>query len=395
MFCIRELEYSPYKLFFGCTALADMLYYTQTKPRIKEDNLSMIPKYQTIALSLRQEIEDGLYSGKHLLPTEQMLCQRFQISRQTVRRALSVLEDEGLITRRQGSGSRLRERAEPEAQLNGTVAVITTYINDYIFPGLLQGIETVLTANSSAPLLFATQNQISTERKILQTLLTIKDLNGVLVEGSKTALPNPNLDFYQKLIERGVRLVFFNGIYPELADTPSVLSDDYGGGRQLVEYLHRKGHRNIAGIFKSDDMQGTRRYGGYAAALRSLGLPLEDERIFWYNTRNRGDFLSERVIDSVLDHLADCTAIVCYNDEIAIRVVSQLQKRGVRMPEEMAVVSFDDSQYSELAPVRITSLSHGSQNLGELSAKLMLRLLRGGECRSEIVPWQLVEKESS
>ena len=73
----------------------------------------MAPKYQSIADSLRQEIETGVYSSKQLLPTEHLLCQRFQISRQTVRRALSVLEDEGLITRRQGSGSHLRERAEP------------------------------------------------------------------------------------------------------------------------------------------------------------------------------------------------------------------------------------------------------------------------------------------
>ena len=59
------------------------------------------------------------------------------------------------------------------------------------------------------------------------------------------------------------------------------------------------------------------------------------------------------------------------------------------------MVSFDNSQYSELAPVRITSLSHGGQNLGELAADLMLRQLRGETCRSVVVPWVLAEKESS
>lgn len=354
----------------------------------------MAPKYQSIADSLRSEIETGLYSSKQLLPTEQLLCQRFQISRQTVRRALSVLEEEGLIVRRQGSGSHLREHTEPESLLNCTVAVVTTYISDYIFPGILQGMETVLTSNSSAPLLFATQNLVSTERKILQTLLTMESLDGVLVEGSKTALPNPNLDLYQKLINRGIRLVFINGTYPELSDIPSVLADNHGGGRMLVEYLHRKGHQNIAGIFKNDDMQGTLRYAGYTEALRDLGLPLEDGQIYWYNTEMRKSFFSESFVDSVLDGFAGCSAIVCYNDEVAIRIVSQLKKRGVRIPEEMAVVSFDNSQYSELAPVRITSLSHGSENLGELSARLMLHLLRGEECSSRVVPWQLVEKES-
>lgn len=354
----------------------------------------MAPKYQSIADSLRQEIENGQYSTQQLLPTEQLLCQRFQISRQTVRRALSLLENEGLITRRQGSGSRLRERKEPEAQLNCAIAVVTTYISDYIFPSILRGMETVLAANSSAPLLFATQNQLSVERKILQTLLTMKELDGVLVEGTKTALPNPNLDLYQKLIDRGVRLVFINGIYPELSHIPSVLADNYGGGRLLTEHLHRHGHHNIAGIFKVDDMQGMLRYAGYAEALRDLGLPFEDEHVRWYNTEQRRAFLSEAFVDSVLEGFQGCSAVVCYNDEVAIRVVSRLQKRGIRVPEDMAVVSFDNSQYSDLAPVHLTSLSHGSRNLGELAANLMLRLLRGEECRSETVPWQLVERES-
>lgn len=354
----------------------------------------MAPKYSSIADSLRQEMENGRYSGSRLLPTEQQLCERFETSRQTVRRALLVLEKEGLITRRQGSGSHLREQEKPQAPAGCTVAVVTTYISDYIFPGILRGVETVLSANGSAPLLFATQNQVATERRILQTLLTMKELDGVLVEGTKTVLPNPNLDLYEKLTARGIRIVFINGIYPELAGTPSVLADNCGGGRMLVEYLHAKGHRNIAGIFKNDDMQGTLRYAGFAQALRDLGLPMEDERLFWYDTQARTSFLDDAFVDSVLERFAGCSAVVCYNDEVAVRVVSALKRRGVRIPQEMAVVSFDNSTYSELAPVRITSLSHGAQNLGELSAGLMLRLLAGEACESVVVPWQLEEKES-
>lgn len=354
----------------------------------------MPPKYQSVADALRREIAGGMYDDKQLLPTERLLCRRFQISRQTVRKALSVLEYEGLITRRQGSGSHLQSHMEPQDAIKCTVAVVTTYISDYIFPSLLRGMETVLAANGSAPLLFATQNQISTERKVLQALLAMQTLDGVLVEGTKTLLPNPNLDLYQELIDRGIRLVFINGVYPELSSLPSVLADNRGGGRQLTEYLYQKGHRRIAGIFKSDDMQGAQRYSGYAEALRNLGLPFNDEKIYWYNTEAKKLFFSDSFLDSILDGFTDCTAIVCYNDEVAIRVVTRLKNRGVRVPEEMAVVSFDNSQYSELAPVHLTSLSHGTRNLGELAADLMLRLLRGEECRSEVVPWQLVERES-
>ena len=146
---------------------------------LEEEYDPMAPKYCFVADTLRLEIANGQYSDSQMLPTEQQLCQRFQSSRQTVRRALSVLEEEKLITRRQGSGSRLRESSREEALSDRSIVVMSTYISDYIFPRLLQGMEGVLTAHGSAPLLYATQNQVATERKILQTLLIRKDLDGI------------------------------------------------------------------------------------------------------------------------------------------------------------------------------------------------------------------------
>ena len=161
-----------------------------------------------------------------------------------------------------------------------------------------------------------------------------------------------------------------------------------------VEYLHKKGHQHIGGIFKSDDRQGTFRYAGFVQALRDLSLPMEDSQLFWYNTESRKSFHSDAFVDAVLESLRGCSALVCYNDEIALRVVTRLRRKGVAVPGEVAVVSFDNSQYSELAPVRITSLSHGEQNLGELAATLLLRTLQEEQCQSQVVPWVLVEKES-
>ena len=155
----------------------------------------MNPKYQVLAETLRT----GILSGKYqkLLPTEQTLCGQFQVSRQTVRQALSVLEAERLIERRQGSGSFIREKQEAAPLPRRSIAVVTTYISDYIFPSILREIEAVCSENNSAPLLFATQNQFDNERKILLTLLGMEQLDGVLVEGTKTGLPNPNIRLYQ------------------------------------------------------------------------------------------------------------------------------------------------------------------------------------------------------
>lgn len=361
----------------------------------KGDNI-MAHKYQQVAEVLRGDILDGVYQKRMLLPTEQLLCQQFGVSRQTVRQALSLLAAEGLIERRQGSGSHILQPRETVTVPRRTVAVVTTYISNYIFPSILREIETVLSANNGAPTLYATQNQVSSERRILLSLLDGELPDGILVEGTKTGLPNPNMDLYRQLISRGVPMVFMHGIYPELSDCLSVLDDNYGGSRQLVEYLYGKGHRAISGIFKNDDLQGLQRYAGYANALRDLGLPLEDQHVFWYNTESKEYLLSDDAFwDQAADVLHNCTALVCYNDEIASRLVSLLLKKGFRIPDDVAVVSFDNSPYSELSVIPITSLSHGTYNVGRMAAELLVRLFNGERGASQLAPWTLVVRKSS
>ena len=96
--------------------------------------------------------------------------------------------------------------------------------------------------------------------------------------------------------------------------------------------------------------------------------------------------------DSVLEEV---DAFLCYNDEIAYFFEQQIQRRGLRIPEYVVLVSFDNSNYSKLAPVPVTSLSHGGENTGRTAAQMMLKLLGGEYCQSVQVPWELVERESS
>lgn len=357
----------------------------------------MALKYKEIAQALRQQIGTGQYPPGSLLPTEQQLCTRYTASRQTIRAALQCLVDEGLIQRRQGSGSRVRSHRELPAPPQRNIAIITTNITDYIFPTVLREAEAVLSANSCATLLYATSNQVAQERRILQDLLAKKNIDGLLVEGTKTALHNPNLDLYRKFQARGIPFVFFHGGYRDLEGAVAILDDNYNGGRMLVEYLAQKGHRRIAGLFKNDDIQGHQRYAGFIDAMRDLQLPLEDQNIFWYSTEYK-DLLSGHGAlwsNAIAPVLKDCTAVVCYNDQMANNLVEFLLSQNVRIPEDMAVVSFDNSFYSTLSSRRITSLSHGEHNVGRTAAQALIRLLDGEQVVSQSVPWVLVEKESS
>ena len=211
-------------------------------------------KYLQLAAQLQAEITRGSFLDK--LPTEMELVSTYQVSRQTVRRALDHLVELGLIEKRQGSGSRIRQRVrEPGSD---RIAIVTSYVNDYIFPTVLQDIQSVLTASGYSTLIFATQNRVTNERAILQNLLH-QPVGGLIIEGSKTALPNPNLDLYEKLDRAGIPVVFLHGSYRALPNALCVSDDNYGGGYLLARHLISRGHTKIAGIFKSDDIQGHQR----------------------------------------------------------------------------------------------------------------------------------------
>ena len=356
----------------------------------------MQPKYQAIASELKIHIQAGKYKNVNMLPTEYFLMDEYQVSRQTIRQALAILEKEGYIEKRRGSGSHIRRSAAPETVPHRhTIAVVTTYISNYIFPSILREVENVLSQNNCMTLLFATQNQVSIERKVLQSLLEAR-IDGIITEGTKTAFPNPNLYLYRKLLEKKIPIVFINGSYPQLQDAVSVLDDNEGGGQMLVEYLAAKGHKKIGGIFKSDDIQGHGRYAGYAKGLQKCGLTLDDSLTLWYNTELRSIFLSDAVIMPVLQRWKEegCTALVCYNDEMACQLLPLLSKCGISVPQDISVVSFDNSHLCKIGSPSITSLAHPGPNVGSVASEKLLTLMNGGIASSESLPWEIRERAS-
>jgi GntR family transcriptional regulator of arabinose operon len=350
-------------------------------------------KYLEVAAELQAEISKGFY--EEMLPTEQELTARYQISRQTVRKALKCLVDRGLIEKKQGSGSRIKA-----SRLSGSdsVAVIIPQINDYIFPTVLQDIQVILSKRNYSTLLFAHQNKASLERSILQKLLQ-QPIAGIIIATAKSGFATPNADLYEKLRLAQIPVIFLYSSYPQMENFPCVKQDNYGGGYMLTRHLIMYGHTKIAGFFPCDLQQGQERYLGYTIAMRDAGLSLPDDSTIWYTSEENSyvvDFGHPELIDHFIDYyMKDSTAVVCYNDMIADQVVRRLLLRGLRVPEDVAVVSFDNSDFSNLCPVSITSLEPQKKHLGSLAAELLFQKLDGLPCESISVPWKLIRKESS
>ena len=208
---------------------------------------------------------------------------------------------------------------------------------------------------------------------------------------------SPNLDLLARLEALRVPLVWLYAALPVPEGAPCLRDDDAGGARTLTRYLLDKGHRHIAAVLKSDDQRGHGRYEGYLAALLQAGADVREDSVFWFDTAQRDALNAGRdewMYAFIRRRLPGCSAVVCYSDEIAYPLIHCLRAEGLRVPEDVAVVSFDNSHYCTAGPVSITSLAHERHELGSLAAGMLLDRIRARHVDDALLPWTLRERES-
>lgn len=350
------------------------------------------PKYAFLVNWIKQQIlENELKAGEKFY-SEIELAQRFQMSRQTVRQAVGLLEQSGFLERRRGSGTYVSyggtsSKREPTK----TIGVITTYLDSYIFPSIIRGIDHVLSDKGYTMQLSFTHNKVENESSALRLMMQ-KNVDGLIVEPTKSGLYNPNRALYNEISKQNKPLVFFNSYYPDM-DYPRVCMDDHAAGYLAARCLIDAGHTRIAGIFQSDDSQGHRRYSGYVDALTSAGLEIQSANILWFTTEDiqyiSSDFgRFERCLEN-------CTGVVCYNDQIAYNLVSELRARSVRIPDDMSVIGVDNAELATMCEVPLTTLNHPKEKLGEIVAQNIISLIENPEYDASVIFEPVLVERSS
>ena len=333
-------------------------------------------KYEQIVAWVQGEIESGRFSRGARLPSENEMMERFGVSRQTVRRAMEELTGKGIVEGRRGSGTFVTVNTRRYTGKEIRIAVMLTYVDTYIFPAMIQGMESVLSQEGCTLQISVTNNAVEKERMLLKEFIRTQSVDGVIAETVKSALPNPNLELYKELEHVGIPVLFVNSFYQEL-DIPHVSMGDRRAGYLAARHLIECGHTRIGGIFKSDDGQGHLRYAGYTQALMESDIKVRGDQIIWIDTEELREMQEEGT--RFLKRLKDCTACVCYNDDTAYKLVGMFQKAGRRVPDQMSIVGIDNSALSKLCSVPLTSVNNPVESLGRTAADKMV----GALCRRE------------
>ena len=326
-------------------------------------------KSETVYLWVRAYIEENRFSSNSKIPSENALCRRLSVSRETVRRALDRLVEEGLLRRVRGSGTYINKEAALSRELGGSgdrikIGLILQGQDGNANSSLMEGIRSILPPDQVDLRAFLTDNKFANERRCLNAVMD--------------SLLNPNLDCYQRIYQKRIPVIFYNNYYKSLK-CPRVVVNDPRCAEELIGLLIQEGHRNIAGIFVSDNYQSIEKFQGMAAALQKNGVEYQDDYVKWCVSDEAHDARFTRSIDHFLKRLPQCTAVVCCNYMIYQLVRQVLEKQGKRVPQDCSLVCFDYSN-DDWEEQGVTCSVHQGYRIGQEVASRLMRMIRNKDC---------------
>lgn len=330
-------------------------------------------KFRTLAKQLRQEIANGVWEPGARLPTEKEFSVRRGLSLTTVRRALEELSGEGLIIRRQGSGSYVSAELPKRATATRTVGVLVPTTAQY-YGSVLAGVEDVL-SQASARLVLASSRYSAAEEE--------RDIASLLSSGVDGLLLVPDLLFCSDPREKIDRL--FNLPVPvvmlERRDFETRVSDrsEYvrteheGGAYDAVAHLHALGHERIALVCRNPNPTGVWVQRGFEHAIADMSLPKLPIATAPMNQ------WSLEMATVVLGDLRKegATAALVFGDREAAWFQAAARRANLSIPGDLAMVSYDD-EGAEFAEIPLTAVSPPKRRLGRLAAEILLHRLKPG-----------------
>lgn len=352
-----------------------------------------VVKYLYIANELKKKIKDGEYKYGETIPSENELTQVYDVSRHTIREAISLLATDKFVRKEKGSGTYVsfnENDVEPSGRRPLNVGVITTYMSDYIFPSIIRGIERELNKENIGLLISSTHNNYEDEENALKKMMN-NNVDGLIIEPTKSSSFNPNINLYLELNAKGIPFIMINSRYSEF-ESNYVGVDDENSGFIATEYLIEHGHRNILAIMKTDDKQGNDRLKGFVKAHAQHKLSFKNESILTYVTEEKGSIV-ERFDEVNFDNF---TAVLCYNDEVASQLSIYLREKNYNVPRDLSLVSHDNSILSCHSVPPITSVDHPKEELGIQAAKWIASAVKGEEPKltQKLFEMNIVEKGS-
>lgn len=258
------------------------------------------------------------------------------------------------------------------------IGVIVPEFTHYYFMSVLTGIEETAASRGYRIMVALSGEQYEREARICDNFLRYK-VCGVIVSQAKDTR---NYDHYQRLLDAGIPLVFYDRICTGV-NASRVVVDDYMGAYNAVSYLIESGCRRIA--FYGSPMQleiSKNRFNGYKDALLKHGLKVDEEIIRVCDNRADAETLTPEIL--AMEQRPD--GFFAVNDDTAIGILYTAKRAGLRVPEDISICGFTNGQRAVACDPMLTTVEQRGHRVGEEAASILMDKVEG------LSPIEKVEK---
>jgi len=332
-----------------------------------------MPKHRLIFDALHEQITAGKFTDGRRLPSEMELAQRYKVSRPTAARALRDLTQMGLLERRAGSGTYLR--SQPTVAARGESMSLGLLVPGLGNTEILDPICNEITRAAQAKHYSVLWGDAASTGPSAEQAMAVcqqcidRQVNGVFFAPLET-IPDRekvNRQIVQKLADAGIAVVLLDRDvldFPRRSTFDLVGIDNFQAAYTLADYLAAAGRKNFRFVAKQGYPSTTDlRMAGCREAVFRRGLKVDAD---WAQF---GDPSDATFVRGLLDPMPD--VIVCANDLTAALLIQTLTNLGVRIPQDISVVGFDDVRYATLLSVPLTTIRQPCVRIGQAAVQAM------------------------
>ena len=333
-------------------------------------------KFQYLYDDLRTKIENHIFMPEDKLPSETQLIEQYGISRYMVRQVLEKLEEEKLIDRYQGKGCFVRSSsytlsAPPSSK---QILLVASRAENFYFLKSINGIEQALQSTDYSLTIKLSNYSPEVEADLLKEAFH-SNYAGILLFPSDSSYIYTNQFLYRYIEANRIPCITLGNVIP-FVNIPSVVTDDYKGGKLAAEHLIARGHTSFVCLMNREEYSGCMRYAGFIDGINCAGLSPSSCTVFWFTHQNKDSIFLDPENQKLLELARNTSSFFCFNDASAVNLYRLLTASGFRIPDNISIIGYDDSYLCETLPVQLTSLHQDPHLTGYTAAKNLLQLIK-------------------
>jgi len=330
---------------------------------------------------LYQELENRILSGfwADKLPSQSQLTAEFQVSHNTIKKVIDQLKNSGLVAGHQGKGVYVVERNSSPAVLVGIWMRHLGVLSVPFYSRVTESIRQDLPEYHAEVEFFTDFESINMQRYC-----------GLILYGQcpdNVDMENLAANFHGRIVQVN------HNFAPQL---PAVYSNNLYCGYMAIEHLYKNGHRNIAVLTRDTNLgnnifcyrwQGAEKFAAEHPDVKLLKTEIDPSMLQAIPCQ-----ASEIAVKKLLDTTENITAVFAFNDVIALGVLSALQQRHLKVPDDISIISVDARDFSQFTNPPLTTFNENAEKIAKTTVKMLFGDLNGS--RQLTIEPRLVERAS-